>query len=537
MASATDLRALAVRPDVATSPADLRLPRRWVSRLLLPLLLLGGFTGLLLWASWEVLWPGKPVKVVPVLLRSDVVEATGTELFKANGWIEPRPAPIEVTALIEGMARIKALYVTPGQRVWAGQVLAELEESRQRLDLQAAQKKQARKLAAVQSAEADRTKAQTALRNAEVAITLAQQEGDSEILSAAADLTKAEAQLASNRLNLKVEEELFRNRVVNSDVKVQQARKTVEVAEAEVRIMQARQTRAKTTVEVKVRLATTQRDAAAAELASAAAKLQEAQLEAGEAAVEVERAQLELERTQVRAPIHGIIMQLNVRQGSIVGSRSNGQGTMESLLTLYDPQALQVRVEVPNNKFALVRYGQPAIVEVEDVLAGKRLAGVVLYDTHQANIARNSVPVKVALPTPPPATVHALPYLLPLAMPLRPYFQLWQEQTRGLEKLRPEMIASVRFLSPPSAAKEKGGQVVRLFVPRRLVRGEGKEAQVWLVEPLTQKAQLRTVTLGTAVQGEWIEIKEGIQPTDKVIASGAEGLQPGDRIKVVGEEQ
>lgn len=72
-------------------------------------------------------------------------------------------------------------------------------------------------------------------------------------------------------------------------------------------------------------------------------------------------------------------------------------------MTLYDPKKLQVRVEVPVAKFALVRSGQPAEVEVEDVLPGVKIAGTVLYDTHQANVSRNSVPVKVALPDDPPA--------------------------------------------------------------------------------------------------------------------------------------
>lgn len=534
MAVTTDLRVLTVsRPEHAPTTADLRLPRRWISRLVLPLLLMGGFIGLLVWASWEVLLPRKPVKVTPVLLRTEVVEATGAELFKANGWVEPRPYPVEVTAQLEGMARIKTLYVTPGQHVRAGQVLAELDDAKAKLDLQAAERKLTRKRAAIRSAQADVAKAQTALQNAERVILLTAQEATAEIASATADLTKAQAQVANSVLTLQVEEDLYRNRVVSSDIKVQQARKAVEVTEAEVAIMQARLSRARTGAQVRAGLATTQRDAAQAELASMQAKQQEATQEAAEAEVEVARAALELERTIVRAPIRGIIMQLNARQGSLLGGRAPGQGMTESILTLYDPLQLQVRVEVPNNKFALVRYGQPAIVEVEDVLPGQRLQGQVLYDTHQANIARNSVPVKVALPEPVPAALLALA----TPTPLGPLVWGWHQQAQGLEKLRPEMIASVRFLAPPTKATAKGGQVRRSFIPRRLVRGEGAQAQVWIVDALTQRAELRQVTLATASAGEWVEVKEGLQPTDKVISSGTEGLQPGERVKVVGEEQ
>ena len=69
--------------------------------------------------------------------------------------------------------------------------------------------------------------------------------------------------------------------------------------------------------------------------------------EVAEAEVEVARAQLELERSLVKAPINGIIMQLNVRQGSLVGGRPTGQGPMDSILTLYDPRRAQWDIDGP----------------------------------------------------------------------------------------------------------------------------------------------------------------------------------------------
>ena len=118
------------------------------------------------------------------------------------------------------------------------------------------------------------------------------------------------------------------------------------------------------------------------------------------------------------APFDGVVMGLHVRPGRTVGGKDSLPESKGAVVTLYDPKQLQVRVEVPVAKFALVRRGGPAEVEVEDVLPGKKLAGVVLYDAHLANVSRNSVPVIVELMGEPPG------------------------------ELRPDMIAAVRFLAP-----------------------------------------------------------------------------------------
>src|SRR5262249_23264722 len=152
---------------------------------------------------------------------------------------------------------------------------------------------------------------------------------------------------------------------------------------------------------------------------------------------------------------------------------------------------LQVRVEVPVAKFALVRRGAPAEIEVEDVLPGKRLAGVVLYDSHQANVSRNSVPVRVELTGMPPP------------------------------ELRPEMIASVRFLALPSTGGPKAETSRRLVIPRRLLITEGDQPRVWVVDPVSGRAALRTVELAPGEkgrQGETAEVAGGLNPTDKLIA-------------------
>src|SRR6478736_4217031 len=100
-----DLGALSVQR--APSGIELRPPRRWVSRVVLPLLLVGGFVALLVWATFDMIAPPLAVRVVPVQVRTATAEDTTTEeLFRANGWIEPRPLPVDVPVQTEGMYRV-----------------------------------------------------------------------------------------------------------------------------------------------------------------------------------------------------------------------------------------------------------------------------------------------------------------------------------------------------------------------------------------------------------------------------------------------
>jgi RND family efflux transporter MFP subunit len=504
-----DLGALAVTRDAPTAP-ELRLPRRWWTRVFLPALLVAGFAALALWASWDLVVPPVPVKVVPVRVQSGAVEIVGQELFRANGWVEPLPRPIDVPVQTEGMYRVKEVLVNPGDRVAAGKSLVVLDDARAELDLEAAGKRHAKRLAAAKAAHADVKKAEVAVTNAEAVVKLAKAEGEADVNAADAELAHAAAVVKSAELNVEVEENLWKSRAVTSDVKLRLARQALDVAKADRDAAAAKLAKAKTGAEVRAKQAELALATADADRASLAAKAEEADQEAADAAVEVRKARLELERTKVVAPVGGVVMALNVRPGTVVGGKDSLPESKGALVTLYDPARLQVRVEVPVAKFALVRQGAPAEVEVEDVLPGKKLRGVVLYDTHQANVSRNSVPVKVELTGDPPP------------------------------QLRPEMIASVRFLAPPSAGQPKTETARRIIIPRRLLVTDGDRPRVWVIDPVSGRADLRAVDLAPGEKdrpGETAEVAGGLNPTDKLISTGREQLKPGSRVKVVGEDR
>ena len=504
-----DLGALTVTRSVPAGP-ELRLPRRWASRVLLPLALVAGFAALVLWASWDVVAPPVAVKVVPVRVQTGTVDVVGQELFRANGWVEPLPRPTDVPVQTEGMYRVERVLVNPGDRVSKGQELVVLDTARAELDRETAERQHAKYLAAAKAARADETKAGVAVTNAEAAVTLAKAEGAGETNAATADAAKGEVGVRAAELTVEIEAELWRSRAVTSDVKLKQARQALEVANAERDAAAAKLAAAKSRAEVRVKQAGLAVATAKAERGTAAARVEQAGKDADAAEAVVRKAKLELERAKVLAPFDGVVMGLHVRPGRTAGGKDSLAESKGAVVTLYDPKKLQVRVEVPVAKFALVRQGAPAEVEVEDVLPGRKLPAVVLYDAHLANVSRNSVPVTVELRGEPPA------------------------------ELRPDMIAAVRFLAPPGAGGPKAEAARRVVIPRKLLLTESEQVRVWVVDPATGRADLRSVELAPGEkdrQGESAEVVAGLNPTDKLIAAGRETLRPGSRIKVVGEDR
>lgn len=500
-----DLGSLTVQRDLP----EIRAPRRLFSRLFLPLGLVLGFAGLFAYASWDVIAPATPVTVVPVVVRVGTVTVEGGELFKANGWVEPRPLAIDVPVQTDGLYRVAEVLTVAGDHVKAGQLLVRLDGERAGLDLQSAQRRLDKLKAAVQAANADLGRAEVAARNARAAINLAKDEGSADVAAATAEMSRNDALVKAAELTVKVEEELRRTGVINSDVRVLQARQQREVALADRVSANARLDKSRTLAAVRSRQAELAAAAADADLVSLRAKADEAGQEAAGAEVDVRKAKLELDRTRLVAPVDGVVLQLNVRVGSLMGGKSTAVEHKDAAVTLYDPAMLQVRVEVPVGKFGHVRPGQPVVIEFEDLLPGVRLPGAVLGDAHLANVARNSVPVRVSLPEPPPAA------------------------------LRPDMISSVRFLAPKGNEPTSPQTTQRPIVPRRLLRLDGNAATVWVVEP-GNRAAIRSVELAPGERdrtGDMVEVLTGLNPGDKLIASGTDGLTPGRRVRITGDEQ
>ena len=131
-----DLTQLAIdRSDSASSGGRAR--QRLLTRYVLPAGLLVGFLSLVGWSTREMLFPPKAVTVLPVLAAEAQIHAEGSPLFKAAGWIEPRPTPVRVAALAPGV--VSELLVVEDQAVKAGAPVARLVKEDAELTLRRAQ--------------------------------------------------------------------------------------------------------------------------------------------------------------------------------------------------------------------------------------------------------------------------------------------------------------------------------------------------------------------------------------------------------------
>jgi Multidrug resistance efflux pump len=241
------------------------------------------------------------------------------------------------------------------------------------------------------------------------------------------------------------------------------------------------------------------------QLAEAEAQLKAAQARERQAHLAVQAAQLRLDRMVITAPCAGRVLSLVARPGSrVMGIEPSGEQKASTVITLYDPQMLQVRADVRLEDVPLVQPGQP--VQIETASVKEPIYGYVLNATSQANIQKNTLEVKVAITSPPPT-------------------------------IRPEMLVTATFLAPesPGNKQDESQEQERLLVPRQLVESTGEGHAIWIADPSGVAAR-RTVRLGSAGTDEQVEVVEGLTPTDRLISGGREGLNSGDRIVISAED-
>jgi multidrug efflux pump subunit AcrA (membrane-fusion protein) len=179
------------------------------------------------------------------------------------------------------------------------------------------------------------------------------------------------------------------------------------------------------------------------------------------------------------------------------------------ILHIYDPSKLQVRVDVPLADAPAIFVDQRCEVVV-DVLPDQTFAGRVLRITHEADIQKNTLQVKVQVIDPSPL-------------------------------LRPEMLTRVRFLpdgapptgaGKPSAPDAAGPALVHdecIDTP-----ADGSAPRVWVVrgrngdDGVVQPVAIRVREPGSP----WSLVESTLLPGDLVV-SRAQGLTAGLRVRMV----
>ncbi len=491
---------------------------RRIARTLPPLVVLA-LGGALAWSAWPLLQPAREVAVVQAVhVRSAPLqpqsgtETTPTRAVQAPGWLEAEPFMIACTALIDGI--VESVEVLEGDPVEKGQVVARLVAADSELRLRAAEAELAQARATLGRVQAEHDAAQQAWEHP-IGLKRAAESGRARLAEAEAELARLPMRIASVQATL-IELEEQRDRVQRStaenaanDIELIIAQQRVEaqrsdlaaleasrpVLEAQIDQRQAELRAAERDLELRIedrrRLDTSRADRAVAE-----ANVARAETRRDEAA-------LELERTVIRAPVSGYVQARHRVPGDKV-VRMMDSAHSAHVVHLYDPSRLQVRVDVPLADAAQVSVGQACEVVVE-VLPDVTFRGEVLRITHEADLQKNTLQVKVRVLDPDP-------------------------------KLRPEMLTRVKFLggsgsAQSSAVADPGNDLVRL--PSSALETAGDASRVWVV---TERRRGRGVleprlVRVTAREGTWVTVRGAVRAGD-LIATGVGDATPGERVQV-----
>ena len=512
--SQLDLSQLAVDRSQPAKTA-VKIKRPWLTRYVLPFGILAGFLSLFGWAARDSLLPAQSITITPVIVSRSEIKQAGTPLFQAAGWVEPRPTPVVASALAPGV--ILEMLVIEGQHVEKGEPVARLIDTDAKLALADVQAQHAMQQAEVRRAEATLAAARTNLAkpvNLQVALAdaealLAQTQRELNNLPYALEAARTRRKLAAENVRRKESagESIPRRLLREAHAELDNATNAInELAAREPTLTKQLESleRKRSALAEKLLLLTDETRA----LAEAEANLTVVQARAERTQLAVEAAELQLERMTVRSPINGCVLSLDARPGqwlSGVGSPAT-QGS-SAVVGLYDPKTLQVRVDVRLEDVPHVQIGQPAQIETAALPAA--IVGEVISVTTFADIQKNTLQVKVSITEPP-------------------------------QVIKPEMLAKVTFLAPPSPVVEgdQGESPLRLFVPQSLLTASEGGTSVWVADLTESIAKRKAVEVGRgATEAGLVEITKGLLPTDKLIVGGRESVSEGSRVRVAGEDR
>lgn len=515
--SKMDLRTLSRTPQPQDAPADAsadsasRVPtprRRWLARIVVPVVVLLAFLSLIGYATRDLILPATPVDVVRATALSQTQSAgvdaqrpitsnaPASVVAQAPGWVEPDPYPIYVSALTDGV--VNEILVLEGDIVEAGQPLVRMVQDDAQLALSIAQAELARREAVLNAAQTDYHEP-VALERAQSVAEAGVAGTKAALIKLDAEITKEEARLAElaaayERLAEMNERSVSVLQVEAAKYQMQSQRALVEATrqqrpqlEAELNAAQAEHTAAKRKLELKVQLQE---------------RLDEAKAELRAVQTQVAEAELRLERMTLKSPIDGVVMARLVSPGAKLMLGMDNPHSAHAI-HLYDPQMLQVRVDVPLSDAAAVGLGQRAKIVV-DVLPDFEFDGTVTRLVHQADIAKNTVQFKVAIEAP-----SAL--------------------------LKPDMLARVKFLGTGSAPNVTTSASVSAGTTRIAIEQtaivQGDQPAVWWVSPLDRRIQRRSVTIGTELGDGRVIIREGLNPGDVIVNQPDDTLQENQRVR------
>lgn len=492
-----DLKTLARPPERVPPPR-----RLWVWTLV-PALILAGFLLVFLEELSALFAEAVPVTLVRPRAVEDIPSG-GATLFQAAGWVEPDPFPVRVAALAEGV--VEEMLVDEAATVKKGDPVCRLVADDAQLAVAAAEAALARTRAEAEAARHERDNAQASFAAAlevtearDAARTLLKgREAQAAQLAAAVEAGKAAVRVA--------EKELATQRFLHKEKaagpwQLELAEARADEARSRQAVLEAEHAKAKADVEeARVRLHRAEEDyrlrfEERLRVETAKAMLAQAEARVEEAKTALATARLRLARMTVASPVAGVVLTREAAPGTAVGPGPDAN----PVLHLYDPKRLRVRVDVPQRQVAGASVGQGAHVRCQ-ARPHKPYHGRVLRIVEVAKIDKVSLEVQVRILDPD-------------------------------HLLKPDMLCTV------SVFREDTGEEVSLSAAVKIeARCLVGADTVWVVDGRTGRATRRRVRTGLR-KGQDVVVLEGLNLTDKVIASGFDQLQEGARIRIQGGGQ
>lgn len=518
--------------DAVGPPSTAGPPRRAVRATVIPLLVMGTLAGLLGWSAWPALRPARTIEVTQVIFdrAAGAPEPTAPRdgaaparrrgvTVQASGWLEADPYYTACTALADGV--VAEVLVLEGESVQAGQVVARLVREDSELRLARAEAELAAAMAEVDVASASLAAAETDWAEP-VERDRAVEVGRAALAETEAELAQLPALVAAEvAAHERLKEELARSRdalrakaataieVVILEKRAEAQGETVNALRGRGPLLSARADRLRAELHAAERnreLRVTERRA----LDTARAALARARAAAVRARAARDEAALEVERMTIRAPIDGVVQRRLKVPGDKVVRMMDSPGSAQ-LLYLFDPRRLQVRVDVPLADAANVFTGQRCEVVV-DILPDTVFAGEVTRITHEADLQKNTLQVKVRVVDPSPL-------------------------------LAPEMLTRVKFVADPATgegwpaggggAPGAGAPVGEALAPLAAIDRAGGRSVVWVVRDRRgERGVVRPVDVEVMrMDDAWATVRGGVRPGD-LLAADPRGLRAGQVVRI-----
>jgi RND family efflux transporter MFP subunit len=388
------------------------------------------------------LWASSTIPEVEVTRSTIESGSSGLEVLTATGYVVAH-RKAAVSPKISG--RLEYLGVDTGSHVRAGEIIARLEH--RDLDAQLAD-------------------AKGSLSNWRAT----QSQSEAELEQARAQLAQSQANRQKSKLDLERQSRLLKDGVVSKS-DFDNATAQAEVDEANVRAAQAL-----------IRAGQFKVESAAAQIASAEAR--------------ITMMQAQIEYANIRAPFDGIVISKDAEVGETVAPAIfGGSSTRGSVVTIVDPDTLEVEADITEAYIGKITMGLPAEVTL-DALGAEKLPAETYKIVPTADRQKSTVKVKVRF-----EKVDA--------------------------RILPDMSAKITFIQKDAQAE--GNQAARVTVPKSALQQRDGKTIVLVLSG--DRMQSQVVTIGSEF-GDRVEIKQGLAGGETLVLKGGENLSEGARVKV-----